>query len=85
MSMNGLVGEGNRAIGRRTIADRIGRTGRAGANGISISFACEDDAFLLPQLEKAIGMKLDCVYPPEELLSEQPMEAPRQDAADQPG
>ncbi len=64
---------------------RIGRTGRAGANGISISFACEDDAFLLPQLEKAIGMKLDCVYPPEELLSEQPMAAPRQDAADQPG
>ena len=64
---------------------RIGRTGRAGANGISISFACEDDAFLLPQLEKAIGMKLDCVYPPEELLSEKPMETPRQDAADQPG
>ncbi|MEE4249786.1 MAG: ATP-dependent RNA helicase RhlB [Alcanivoracaceae bacterium] len=52
---------------------RIGRTGRAGASGTSISFACEDDAFLLPQLEKAIGMKLECVYPPEELLSEQPM------------
>lgn len=27
---------------------RIGRTGRAGEKGISISFACEDDAFLLP-------------------------------------
>jgi len=49
---------------------RIGRTGRAGATGISISFACEDDAFLLPELEKAIGMKLECVYPPEELLVE---------------
>lgn len=47
---------------------RIGRTGRAGNDGISISFACEDDAFLLPQLEQAIGMKLDCGYPPEELL-----------------
>lgn len=53
---------------------RIGRTGRAGASGISISFACEDDAFLLPELEKAIGMKLDCVYPPEELLVEKPIE-----------
>ena len=49
---------------------RIGRTGRAGASGISISFACEDDAFLLPALEGAIGMKLDCVYPPDELLTE---------------
>jgi ATP-dependent RNA helicase RhlB len=47
---------------------RIGRTGRAGNDGVSISFACEDDAFLLPELEKAIGMKLDCGYPPEELL-----------------
>ena len=27
---------------------RIGRTGRAGATGTSISFACEDDAFLIP-------------------------------------
>ena len=27
---------------------RIGRTGRAGASGISISFACEDDSFLIP-------------------------------------
>lgn len=47
---------------------RIGRTGRAGNEGVSISFACEDDAFLLPELEAAIGMKLDCGYPPEELL-----------------
>lgn len=53
---------------------RIGRTGRAGASGISISFACEDDAFLLPELEKAIGMKLESVYPPEELLVEKPAE-----------
>lgn len=63
---------------------RIGRTGRAGANGTSISFACEDDAFLLPQLEKAIGMKLDCVYPPEELLVEKAPNKPH-DSANQPG
>lgn len=42
---------------------RIGRTGRAGETGISISFACEDDAFLLPELEEYIGMKLNCEYP----------------------
>jgi len=42
---------------------RIGRTGRAGEKGISISFACEDDAFLLPEIEKYIGMKLNCEYP----------------------
>lgn len=42
---------------------RIGRTGRAGETGISISFACEDDAFLLPELEEYIGMKLHCEYP----------------------
>ncbi|PKM22290.1 MAG: ATP-dependent RNA helicase RhlB [Gammaproteobacteria bacterium HGW-Gammaproteobacteria-14] len=63
---------------------RIGRTGRAGADGTSISFACEDDAFLLPQLEKAIGMKLDCVYPPEELLVEKAPHKPH-DSANQPG
>jgi len=42
---------------------RIGRTGRAGEKGTSISFACEDDAFLLPEIEKYIGMKLNCEYP----------------------
>ena len=49
---------------------RIGRTGRAGTLGTSISFACEDDGHLIPELEKAIGRKLDCVRPPEELLAE---------------
>ncbi len=37
---------------------RIGRTGRAGTRGISISFLSEDDAFYLPEIEKAIGQKL---------------------------
>ena len=53
---------------------RIGRTGRAGASGMSISFACEDDAFLLPELENAIGMKLECEYPPSDLLAEKDSE-----------
>ncbi|HEX5381275.1 MAG TPA: ATP-dependent RNA helicase RhlB [Acinetobacter sp.] len=37
---------------------RIGRTGRAGTRGVSISFLSEDDAFHLPEIEKAIGQKL---------------------------
>jgi ATP-dependent RNA helicase RhlB len=51
---------------------RIGRTGRAGADGTSISFACEDDSFLLPEIEEKIGMKLTCEYPDEALLVETP-------------
>lgn len=51
---------------------RIGRTGRAGAQGTSISFACEDDSFLLPSIEQMIGMKLPCEYPPPELLTQPP-------------
>ena len=47
---------------------RIGRTGRAGATGISISFASEDDAFLLPDIEQLLGSRLNCTHPPEELL-----------------
>jgi len=42
---------------------RIGRTGRAGATGVSISFACEDDSFLLADLEKALKQKLPLVRP----------------------
>lgn len=48
---------------------RIGRTGRAGNTGVSISFACEDDAFRLPAIEELLGKKLECEQPPEHLLS----------------
>ena len=47
---------------------RIGRTGRAGSTGTSISFACEDDAFILPTIEALLGDKLPCEQPPEALL-----------------
>lgn len=47
---------------------RIGRTGRAGAKGISISFACEDDSFYIPDIEKYIGRHLCCINPQEEWL-----------------
>ncbi|WP_352337566.1 DEAD/DEAH box helicase [Psychrobacter sp. 16-MNA-CIBAN-0192] len=36
---------------------RIGRTGRAGQTGISISFVSEDDAFNIPELEKHLDSK----------------------------
>ncbi len=49
---------------------RIGRTGRAGASGQSISFACEDDGFLLPEIEAMLGRKLECEQTPEALLEE---------------
>lgn len=42
---------------------RIGRTGRAGAKGVSISFVSEDDAFVLPALEKYLGQKLELTQP----------------------
>lgn len=48
---------------------RIGRTGRAGRTGVSISFACEDDSFLLEPIEKLLGDKLNIERPPEELLA----------------
>ena len=47
---------------------RIGRTGRAGAEGISFSFACESDAFMIPDIEELIGRRLGCVHPDEKLL-----------------
>jgi len=51
---------------------RIGRTGRAGAEGISISFACEDDSFNIPNIEEFMKRKLELSYPDEELFKELP-------------
>jgi ATP-dependent RNA helicase RhlB len=51
---------------------RIGRTGRAGANGKAVSFACEEGSFYLPAIEEFVGRKLDCVLPEETLLTPPP-------------
>jgi ATP-dependent RNA helicase RhlB len=51
---------------------RIGRTGRAGHDGVAISFADEEGAFYLPAIEKYIGRKLSCVQPDDALLTPAP-------------
>jgi len=51
---------------------RIGRTGRAGASGKAVSFACEEGSFYLPAIEELIGRKLECVVPEEFLLKTPP-------------
>lgn len=48
---------------------RIGRTGRAGATGTSISFADEEDAFYIPGIEELMGQELPCIQPDPEWLS----------------
>ena len=49
---------------------RIGRTARAGASGESHSFACEDTAFYLPEIEEYIGMAIPMASVTSELLAE---------------
>lgn len=48
---------------------RIGRTGRAGSTGVSVSFAGEDDAFALPAIETYISQKLTTEIPDESLMA----------------
>lgn len=51
---------------------RIGRTGRAGESGISISFATETEAYEIPAIEKYIGRELVAVHPEPDLLTPLP-------------
>ena len=47
---------------------RIGRTGRAGKSGVAYTFACENEAFSMPEIEKYIGRALDYENPEPALL-----------------
>jgi ATP-dependent RNA helicase RhlB len=63
---------------------RIGRTGRAGASGIAVSFACEEDAPQVPVIEQFIGRRLVAVYPDDAWLKTlPPPSAPAQGTAPQ--
>lgn len=57
---------------------RIGRTGRAGASGIAISFACEDYAHYIMDIEEYIGQKIDNQPVTTELLVKPEPAAKRQ-------
>lgn len=50
---------------------RIGRTGRAGAEGHAVSFACEDYAFHLPEIEEYIGHKIPSTAVDPDILPSQ--------------
>jgi len=47
---------------------RIGRTGRAGKKGISVTFACEKESFELPAIEELLGKRLPCIQPEPDML-----------------
>ncbi len=49
---------------------RIGRTARLGARGEAISFACEDSAFHLPEIEEFIGYPIDTDSAEADMLPE---------------
>lgn len=56
---------------------RIGRTGRAGATGHAISFACEDSVFNLPAIETYIEHALPVSkYDPDSLITDFPKPKP---------
>jgi ATP-dependent RNA helicase RhlB len=58
---------------------RIGRTGRAGASGHAISFACEEYVFNLPAIETFIEHTLPVTkYNHESLLTDLPKPRPKQ-------
>jgi ATP-dependent RNA helicase RhlB len=55
---------------------RIGRTARAGTDGDAISFACEEYAVSLPEIEAYLGHKVPSAPIPPELLATEVTQAP---------
>jgi ATP-dependent RNA helicase RhlE len=66
-----------------TYVHRIGRTGRAGANGTAISFCDADEKEYLRDIEKLITKKIQVVNDhPFPLIDHNPVKAPKQQRGD---
>lgn len=65
---------------------RIGRTARAGTEGIAVSFACENYSFSLPEIQEYIGQSIPLEMITDELLiAPKPRVRVERDRPDQPG
>ena len=47
---------------------RIGRTARAGTDGVAVSFACENYSFSLPEIQEYIGQNIPLAHITDEIL-----------------
>lgn len=65
---------------------RIGRTARAGTEGMAVSFACENYSFSLPEIQDYIGQNIPLEMITDELLVKpKPRVRVERDRPDQPG
>src|SRR5215813_13407317 len=63
---------------------RIGRTARAGAEGDAISFACEDTAVSLPEIEDYLGHKIPSAPVAADIMATDVKSAPHSDSSRRP-
>jgi len=65
---------------------RIGRTARAGSEGVAVSFACENYSFSLPEIQAYIGRNIPLVPITDEMLVEpRPPARIERDRVERPG
>ena len=65
---------------------RIGRTARAGTEGVAVSFACENYSFSLPEIQEYIGQSIPLEMITDELLAKpKPRVRVERDRPEQPG